>query len=268
MERDLGTQLLERTTRGVRPTPAGKQLLELGGRITSDLDMFRRDLLEQAQGISGHLRIGTGLAPALHLLPVTCARLIATTPGLTFEIYSGTSDKLIPLLQEGKLDVVLAGVKTPAVSSSLEQVAVLNDRAVVVGRAKHPLMRNGSRLLKPSQLARAQWALSDINSSLTSWLERRFGELNLGAPNAIVRSDSALALLSIIAHSNLLTFMSWSSVKRSKYESAIAPFRCQSVEWNRVVTATYRRQGYVPRVLPRFLDALKSTASSDLQAER
>src|SRR5690349_14332211 len=90
LERELGTQLLERTARGIRPTSAGRQLLRVGGRISNELDQFRRELLKQAQGVSGHLRIGTGLGPALYLLPVACARQVAITPNLTFEIYSGT----------------------------------------------------------------------------------------------------------------------------------------------------------------------------------
>ena len=57
LEAELGTRLLERTTRRVRLTQAGEVLLARARRILEELDGARSDLDQLAQVLRGRVRL-------------------------------------------------------------------------------------------------------------------------------------------------------------------------------------------------------------------
>src|ERR1700735_4576990 len=58
MEEMLGTDLLERHRRGVRPTPAGRALSHHAQLVLAQMERLRGDLREHARGgVRGHIRL-------------------------------------------------------------------------------------------------------------------------------------------------------------------------------------------------------------------
>src|SRR5690349_1671898 len=57
LERSLGVQLLQRTTRQLRPTPEGLALAEQGRPLVDDLELLTSNLRTSAKGVGGLLRV-------------------------------------------------------------------------------------------------------------------------------------------------------------------------------------------------------------------
>jgi molybdate transport repressor ModE-like protein len=63
MEEALGTALLERLRRGMRPTPAGSALFHHSQLVLAQMERLRGDLREYARGgVRGHIRLSNTTA--------------------------------------------------------------------------------------------------------------------------------------------------------------------------------------------------------------
>jgi LysR family transcriptional activator of glutamate synthase operon len=140
LERELGVELLLRTTRRVEVTEAGELVLARARRALAEVDGVRADL-DALQGlVRGTLRVG-GLPP---VGPVQPAALIAdfsrAHPELAITVREDVAFTLLRLLRDGGLDLVMALVD-PDSLDGLEGVRLRDEELVLVTPLDHPLAR-------------------------------------------------------------------------------------------------------------------------------
>jgi len=86
LERELGVQLLRRTTRQVRVTPLGEAFYERCKAMLSEAQAAR-DVVEQARAQpGGHLRVACAVGIAQNLLAPSIGRFMRENPGVQVEI--------------------------------------------------------------------------------------------------------------------------------------------------------------------------------------
>jgi DNA-binding transcriptional LysR family regulator len=107
LETELGTVLLQRTTRRVALTHAGELFLARTRTVLDQLDGARADLDELAAVLRGHLRIGATLVLASIDLPRSLARFHRRYPGVTLALRTGLIAELLAELDSGTVDVVI-----------------------------------------------------------------------------------------------------------------------------------------------------------------
>jgi DNA-binding transcriptional LysR family regulator len=137
LERELGVELLRRTTRRVEVTEAGELVLQRARRVLAEVDGVRADL-DALQGlVRGTLRLGG--VPAVG--PVRPAALIAdfsrAHPGVAVTVREDVAFALLDQLRDGGLDLVMALVDAGALEG-LEGVRLLDEELVVVAPLDHP----------------------------------------------------------------------------------------------------------------------------------
>jgi DNA-binding transcriptional LysR family regulator len=140
LERELGVELLRRTTRRVEVTEAGELVLARARRALSEADGVRADL-DAFQGLArGTLRLG-GVPP---VGPVHLAALIAdfarAHPGVAITVREEAAFTLLGQLRDGRLDLVMALVDADTLDG-LEGVRLLDEELVVIAPLDHPLAR-------------------------------------------------------------------------------------------------------------------------------
>lgn len=86
LEGDLGVRLLNRTTRSVTPTEAGRRLLDRLTPALAELAHAADDLAAESGRTSGTLRLNVPGIVARHVLPPIAARFLAAHPGVRLEI--------------------------------------------------------------------------------------------------------------------------------------------------------------------------------------
>ncbi|OKI20511.1 hypothetical protein A6A08_22715 [Nocardiopsis sp. TSRI0078] len=106
LERDLGTQLLLRTTRRVIPTPTGRLLLTEAQRILAAADGLR-EMVADHHGVRGTLSLGTeqcmGVVEAAPLLHGYRSR----HPEVAVNLQQAGTGQLLDQLRAGRLDAAL-----------------------------------------------------------------------------------------------------------------------------------------------------------------
>lgn len=146
LERQLGTQLIQRSGRAVRPTEAGLKILDRARAVlrdTRDLEAIARD-----GAMLGELRLGVFMSATLGVLPQVLGRLYATKPELVVFVVPGTSADLCQKVASGALDaaIVVEPQSTLPVNcdftASVEEKLVLVAPARMAGRDAHELLRS------------------------------------------------------------------------------------------------------------------------------
>jgi DNA-binding transcriptional LysR family regulator len=140
LERELGVELLRRTTRRVEVTEAGELVLARARRALAEVEGARADL-DALRGLTrGTLRLG-GVPP---VGPVHPAALIAeftrAHPGVAITVREDVAFRLVDRLRDGGLDLVLALVD-PDPLDGLEGVRLLDDELVLIAPPDHLLAR-------------------------------------------------------------------------------------------------------------------------------
>lgn len=105
LERELGSQLLERSAREVRLAPAGTLLLPHARRLVQVEDEALHELKNFASGITGRLRIAYQAAGDVMTAAMIIAEHRRRYPGIEVETTSGSSGPNLQLVQDGGADV-------------------------------------------------------------------------------------------------------------------------------------------------------------------
>lgn len=150
LERELGVELLRRTTRRVEITDAGALVLERSRRALTEIAGLRADL-EALEGlVRGTLRLGG--VPQIG--PVNAVAIIAAFtrahPGVAITVRDDVASTLLRELRDADLDLVMALVDSDAVDG-LDGVRLLDEELVLVAPLGHPLAR--ARQVRVERLA-------------------------------------------------------------------------------------------------------------------
>ena len=140
LERELGVELLRRTTRRVEVTEAGEVVLARARRALAEAEGVRADL-DALQGlVVGTLRLGG--VPQIG--PVHAVGLIAdftrAYPGVAITVRDDVALTLLGELRNGDLDLVM-GLVDPATLDGLDGVRLYDEELVVIAPLDHPLAR-------------------------------------------------------------------------------------------------------------------------------
>jgi DNA-binding transcriptional LysR family regulator len=143
LERELGVELVSRTTRRVELTDAGRRFAEHCRAVLSSVDRAATDMALVAAGRTGRVSAGFIGTATYDLLPQAAREVRDALPGVRLDLHG---ELLSPALLEGLLDgtydlVVLRPDDVPRPSLDLRVlrterlVAVLSDRHPLAGRS-------------------------------------------------------------------------------------------------------------------------------------
>ncbi|MFI9626845.1 LysR family transcriptional regulator [Streptomyces sp. NPDC052042] len=105
LESELGVRLLERTAKGVHPTPAGLYLLSKGGRLVADRDRAVETLKLMGEGAVGDLRIGVEPMVINEVVADVLAEFLDQAPGARVSLTDVTPDLIVQGIRDGRLDM-------------------------------------------------------------------------------------------------------------------------------------------------------------------
>jgi DNA-binding transcriptional LysR family regulator len=137
LEREVGTELLLRTTREVRLTEAGVMFLAGAKRILDELEHTVRATRRAAAGELGSLRLAFNCATRYQTLPMLGRAFRATHPDvevLTEEMWTAN---MIQALRAGAVDAALCVCPEP--SAEVVYETVRSERIVALLPTSHPL---------------------------------------------------------------------------------------------------------------------------------
>lgn len=246
LERALGVQLLERGRFGASPTTFGLALVRHADAIDAELHsaVMEVDALRHAR--SGHICVGCGPSEATRLLPIALNRLRAKSPGIYVTVLYGLNEALMPMVKHGEVDFAVSSIPARSVDSDLRQIPLHEDRAAVVVRSGHPLLKRRGALTA-QHLVEQEWILARQHELERRALDDLFVEAGLAPPRVTVETTSAVLMKSAVMQSDFLTFMPRELIFWEERAGLLSALKLAASSWHRSVGITLRaRAGISP----------------------
>ena len=159
LETGLGSHLVERSTRRVRVTPEGMQLLPLAQAVIDAAESFTAAAAGTSDPLQGTMRLGLIPTVAPYVLPAVLAGLAQRLPALTLRVVEDQTERLLTSLRDGALDAALISLPLPTGAAGLTAIPIYDEDFVLALPPGHPL--SGKRRVPVSALAELPLLLLD-----------------------------------------------------------------------------------------------------------
>ena len=166
LEREAGTRLLQRGSRGVTLTDAGRSLVDHSDAILARLAAAEEELEAIAGLRGGRLRLASFPTAGATLVPLAIAMFSDRHPDVELSLIEAEPEDALPRLRAGDLDVALTfeysslpGSAYETLNEEVELVHLLDDPMYVALPLDHPLAHR--RTIRLEQLAEESWSQAD-----------------------------------------------------------------------------------------------------------
>lgn len=203
VERILGVRLFDRSRHGVVLTEHGALVLPAARRILSELRRLGGEMNALTAGLSGHVLLGALISASSTLIPLSVAELSRTHPGISIRIFETTEDVLLPMLENGDLDLILGRVPRITQRNFLCVEELYREPFCVVARPNHPLHEARDSFLE--RFAEARWVLPPLKTMTRAQVEEGLLSKGLPAPMVVAESSSTLVNLRLVQTSDVLS---------------------------------------------------------------
>ena len=205
LEKIVGVPVVTRERNRLYLTPIGQRLAEHARQALNQLDRAAFDIEAMASGLSGSVSVGVVSSVAPTLLPGALALFKRSAPQANISIQEGHFVELLPELEAGMIDVLIARIWQPQEMPGIDQMALFSEPVLVVGGRDHPLGNETEPTW--SDAAAFPWILPQTNSVARQAIDALFAVNGLAPPSNTIASLSIALNLEILRVMPALGFM-------------------------------------------------------------
>ena len=173
LEAQLGVTLLDRSSRGVKPTPAGVVLAQHARQVLQEVGRLTGELSEYARGIKGRVRLHSSTSALTQFLPEQLASFSSMFPDIRLDLEEKRSLEIIQALALGTADVGVIVEGPP--TDGLQTFRYQTDQLVAVLPKGHPVRE---RRIAFEALLDYDFASLESSTSITRSLMRAAASVN------------------------------------------------------------------------------------------
>jgi DNA-binding transcriptional LysR family regulator len=263
LEAETGVTLLERHARGVRPTAAGKLLIEHTEGILARLQAAEAELAAVAGLRGGQLRMASFPTAGATLMPLAIVNFRAQYPDVELTLAEGEPDEIAPRLRAGEFDLALLyqfGGPQDTESTGAEtymSVELLEDPMYLALPGNHRLARKSA--LRLSDLADQAWVQTSRSSACARYVVRSCHAAGF-EPKVSFESDDYQTVQGLVAAGvgvALIPGLALSPAREDLVIRALAPYPLV-----RQVIASAPSGSRLAPAAPAMLGALQAAAAS------
>lgn len=209
LEEELETPLFERSARGAALTAYGQAFLVRARAAAHELTKGREELRQMRGSKGGTVSVAVSSVASLIFLPSALAAFRRKYPDADVRVLEGTYPIMLPALRDGSVDFCVGPFSSPPQADEFVIEELFANHRCVAGRVGHPL----GHATTLAELAHAPWIVTGVIGPHGREFDEIFHGQNLPAPKARTRCESMIALLSLLAGSDALTFLpyQWTS---------------------------------------------------------
>jgi DNA-binding transcriptional LysR family regulator len=181
LEAELGAQLFVRRHRAIVPTATAEALFSVVAPFVEALSGGIEQIRRARRELVGTLRIGAPAEFGAHRLPGALASFSRAHPEVSFELSLGHPSALVPMLEEGRLDLAFVDVfdarRAAPRLSGLHAIEVMDEALVLVAAARHEREHlQGQRTF--ARLSAARFVdYHPTAPAVRSWFRHHFGRV-------------------------------------------------------------------------------------------
>lgn len=144
LEEQVGTPLFDRLPRGMQLTTAGEIMVAAIRRSQRDYDNALTQVEDLRSLRRGHINLAVSHSSAEQLIPEVIESAMASHPGLTYSVRSGSGENILKWVANGEADIGFCLRRKPP--PGVEEVRAVAQQLGLVTPPGHPLTQLGRPL--------------------------------------------------------------------------------------------------------------------------
>ncbi|MBL8707312.1 MAG: LysR family transcriptional regulator [Rhodospirillales bacterium] len=204
LEDALGVRLLDRSRRGIVPTPYGVALHRKGAAVFNELRQAVQHIDFLADPTRGEVRIGSTAPVAISLMSPVVDALSREHPKMLFHVVTAGTGALYSAVADRRVDFAVCRM-IDRLPGELDAEVLFHDAFAVMTSADNPLTRR--RKLRWADLADEPWTLYPMDSLFGSIVAHAFRVSGFEPPRACVVSESFDLQRELLATGRFLTVL-------------------------------------------------------------
>jgi DNA-binding transcriptional LysR family regulator len=269
LEREAGTQLVQRGARGVRLTEAGESLVAHSEAIICRLAAAEADLEAIAGLRGGRLRLASFPTAGATLVPLAIAEFSRLHPAVELSLIEAEPEDALPRLKAGELDIALAfkyhtlpRSAYATLMEGVETVHLLDDRMSVALPSGHRLAHKTRLTL--AELSGERWIQGDPQG-LCGAMHVAACELAGFEPHVAFQSDDYNVVQGLVAAGVAISLIPELALTNLREDIVIRPLPKRETPVRGVVAATLASGSRSPATAA-MLETLERAAKAYLAA--
>ena len=258
LETELDVPLFHRTTKGITPTPYADTLARRGQAIQADVHNSIVELQKLKRGEVGEARIGIAPALAPHFMPDVVARIAASHPSINLTVIEAMYEGVSQAVVRGELDFALTNLAPRGVDPDLTWRALFQDCFVVCCAKTHPLARK--RKVQPAELLKYPWVTPAREGLPWQRLADSFLAARCAPPRAMVETNSASVIMSLLQRGPFLTFVPRQIILSDRRQAEAVEVDLDGMSMERAIVVLHRKGHSPSKAAQIVLDACAAAA--------
>lgn len=260
LEQDLDTALLDRLSKPLKPTAAGREAYELGRRVLGSVQDLRSGIAANGE-VAGEFRLGLTPLQSDDSIAAQIDGLRRAHPQLSLLITTAWSHELLDQVESGRIDAAL--------------VYLPGEAAIPQTLSAHPVSRHRMQVVAPkglalpkrptlADLAELPWVLSQDGCGFRRTL--RDALTRAGLPFVVaVESLGVEMRMALVARGLGLGLATEQLRERSRYRDAVEVLDVRDFKAEIRIWLVHRAEaGRLTALLARFASELKEAATAPL----
>jgi DNA-binding transcriptional LysR family regulator len=219
LEKDLGTLLIYRHTRAIKPTPAGVVFYKRAKKILYGYKRLTEDIHELLHQVKGPLHIGADATAANFLLPQLIYQFKVAYHEVIIHVSVKDPEKMLCELNNAEIDFAITPEKLSEKYGFEEEL--VEDEMVLIGPENHPLA--GRDRVLPMQLCSHPFVLVASKSDRPGFADNFFHNIGIDprSLNIVMITESQNLAIKMVKYGIGLSVVSKWAVFRDVREGAV-----------------------------------------------
>ncbi len=205
IEDALGVQLFERLARGVRPNTYGEIMVRHARMMLSHLREAQEEIATLKSGLTGKINLGAVAGPSAILVPKAIARMNEKFPRVKVRVDVASSDELLPRIQAGRLDILVARLSADHDSGALHFEPIAVEPILFVVRKGHPLRKRPA--LSLADIASCPFVVPTPDGLLRHRFDLLFQQHALQPPRIGVETRALEVLTGLLLRTDMIAVL-------------------------------------------------------------
>ncbi|NER59877.1 LysR family transcriptional regulator [Pseudomonas sp. MAFF212428] len=224
VEDQFGFPFFERLPRSMPPTELGDYVVRFAQNALADSQQFVSQVNRLRSGGHGHLRVGGIFASTAQVLPQAIAAIKARYPLLSIEVIEQSSDHLLIMLEQHKLDIMIGRFTDERFRALFDFHPLEPETFSLVVNKSHPL--NDDTSITPAALSDWPWVLYPVGTPIRDRLEQAFNLAGIPIPSDSVETTSMPVFLQLLQSAPMIAVLPRTMIVESLSNGLVKELPC------------------------------------------
>jgi DNA-binding transcriptional LysR family regulator len=238
LEESLGVRLIDRSTRPLVLTAAGKTYLRGLRGVLRSYERLEQEVRSISKQLSGQITVGTIYSVGLSYMPEATDAFARLHPEVNVKMEFGSSQRVVEMVTEGEVDFGL--VSFPHSTKQIQSVHWQQEPMRIICSSKHPLASQNEVTL--SQLMGIEMVGFERTLTLRQEIDRCLAEAGVSV-NVRMEFDNADSMIRAIQASRGIGIVPEAAVRRETANGSLRVVACRELRMMRPLGIIFRQSG-------------------------